>query len=221
MAEEAVGDFAQAYQDLRESLKCHDPWFVENRALLDEELDKLKKQIALITIRSSPREVTVRFNNAAHGVSLPVGVLPGKVYLRVEAPAFRAQSGELIATAGERVNASVRLSSIAGAPPRRSLWLWLAGGGGLMAISAVAPWALAGARTSELQRTCRAGSNCPVFSHKRSEVEQLDVFTNVLLIAGTLSAAAFFTIYWFDHREPTPDFEVGFGLTGISQRLRF
>jgi hypothetical protein len=111
---------------------------------------------------------------------------------------------------------------------RNPLWLYVAGGGAVIAAAASIPWAIGEARVAALERECRQFDDCPDYDHRqRPSVERLDTLTNVMLLGGTAIGLAALATWWFwtdtDAEQPTNDLSLWLtpDVRGFSYGSRF
>lgn len=253
LAEEALGRWAKSYRHLKEALAAVDhKWIASNRALLESELAKIEAEVGRLEVAVNVAGAEVTVDGEVVGsapLSEPIISAPGTVVLSVNAPGFVPVTRPVAVAAGELSRADVALVPVAVAPKvevvaeqpvakpvapppvverRNPLFLYVAGGGAVVALSSLGPWLRAGGLTDGIKSDCQDTDGCSVSTHSdtRKKVHRLDVTANTMLFSGLVVAAAGTAAYFFwPERERQPSVRASAwalpGHAGISATATF
>jgi tetratricopeptide (TPR) repeat protein len=212
-AEQAMGRWGESHQHLVEALDDHtDPWIQEHREQLANELIKIDANVGRLDVRTNVAVAKLTIDGKEVGTSPlaePLIVTAGAVVVSAQAAGYLSTTRrvpvhagalsrvELILVPEPTQRIEVRLTRTEERIERRPVWLYVAGAGALVAISAIGPWVKAGKLTDGLKEECSAAESCgDRYQDDRDKVQRLDAATNVLLFTGLSTAVLAGAAYW-------------------------
>jgi hypothetical protein len=244
LAEEALGRWAKSYVHLREALTdAGHRWIQSNRTLLDAELEKIGAEVGRLEISVNEPGAEVTVDGELLGQSPlrePVISNPGTVVVTVTKPGFVTVTRPVAVDAGGLTRCDVSLVVVP--PPtlpvaqvekkpepvrkevvtrRNPIWLYVAGGGAVLALASIGPWLGAGRQTDGIVADCSDDNGCASETWKTSHdrVQTLDRTANGLLYSGLAVAALATGAYFLFPKRETRDVRPSAWLTPQSVGL--
>jgi hypothetical protein len=99
LAEQALGSWMDAHQDLVAAIALGGGWIAEHRETLDEALSVIRRNVGLVTVEAEEPVAAVTINGGAVEVGVPVAVQPGavEIVVRFEGEGVERRTVELSA----------------------------------------------------------------------------------------------------------------------------
>jgi hypothetical protein len=241
-AEQAMGRWADSYMHLTEAL--HDSgstWIQEHRELLAQELKKIEGNIGRLDVRTNVAVAKLTIDGREVGnapLAEPIVVTAGAVVISAHSSGYLSTTRRVPVHAGalSRVELilvpepvlqrteTIRVQREEERVVRRPVWLYVAGAGAAISLSALGPWLRGNKLTEDLEKDCGTFGSCPVrFPRDEDKIRNLDTATTTLLAGGlsvtALAVATYFLWPRTEHRSVQPTASITPGAVMLGARI--